>query len=90
MRSLHFGKGLAIVMVCLLMLRAQSISSLTYSYYFNDTSGSGSPDPTSNAFYFPAYNLGTLDKGFTLEFTLNIPSSGVVFDPSELALFYVY
>lgn len=90
MKSLHFGKGFALLLVCLLMLRTQSLSSLSYSYYFNDTSGAGSPDPTSNAYYFPAYSLGTLDKNFTLEFTFSVPSSAITFDPAELALFYSY
>ena len=90
MKSLHLGKGFALVLVCLLMLRTQSLSSLTYSYYFNDTSGAGTPDPTSNAYYFPAYSLGTLDKNFTLEFTFNVPSSNIIFDPAEIALFYTY
>jgi hypothetical protein len=90
MKTLHLGKGFALVLVCLLMLRTQSLSSLSYSYYFNDTTGAGNPDPTSNGYYFPAYSLGTLDKNFTLEFTFNIPSSAVVFDPTEIALFYTF
>lgn len=85
MRSPHFGKGLTLTLLCLLILGTQSLSSLSYSYYFNETT-----DPTSNGNYFPSYSLGTLTKNFTLEFTLNIPSSGLDFDPSEIQLFYIY
>lgn len=51
-----------IIMLCVLPMSVRAVSKLSYSYYYNDVEG----DITSNPFYSPTYNLGTLQKDYTL------------------------
>ena len=51
-----------VVLLCVLPVCVLSVSKLSYSYYYNDVQS----DITSNPFYFPTYNLGTLQKDYTL------------------------